>query len=70
MWMVLPELNIARANATGIVMMDYLYVFGGKDQYFINKIERLNLKNISSKCEVIDVVLSVGASDIGLIPLA
>jgi hypothetical protein len=69
MWMVLPELNIARANASGIVMLDYLYVFGGKDQAFINTIERLNLKNISSKFEVIDVVLPVGASDIGLVPL-
>ena len=53
--MCLPELIIARISSTGIVIQDFLYVFGGKNENgFIKSIERLNLKNISSKFEVID----------------
>lgn len=57
MWMSLPDMNIARISPTGIIIQDYLYVFGGKTEQlkFINKIERLNLKNLQSKFELIDI---------------
>ena len=56
MWMSLPELNIPRISPSGVCLLDYLYVFGGRsdNQQYITKIERLNLKNIASKWEVIE----------------
>ena len=54
--MCLPDLIIARISPSGIVIQDYLYVFGGKNENgYIKSIERLNLKNNSSKFEVIDL---------------
>jgi len=32
MWMCLPDMNIARSSPSGIVIQDYLYVFGGKNE--------------------------------------
>ncbi len=67
--MTFPELNIARSNATGVVMIDHLYVFGGKNENgYVRQIERLNLKNINSKFETIDIMLPhTGACDIGVV---
>jgi len=31
-WMAMPELNIARSNASACVISDHLYVFGGKNE--------------------------------------
>ena len=70
--MTFPELNIARSNASGVVMIEHLYVFGGKnEQGFVKQVERLNLRNINSKFEIVtDLVLpNSGAADIGILPV-
>lgn len=71
MWMCLPELNIGRSNASGAIILDHLYVFGGKgDKGYVKQIERLYLKNTAAKFEIIDIQLpNQGASDIGIISL-
>lgn len=52
-------------------MIDHLYVFGGKNETgYIRQIERLNLKNINSKFEVIDITLPHGACDIGIVMIS
>lgn len=69
MWMTLSELNVARMSPSVIVIQDYLYVFGGKtDTGYTNLIERLNLKSLQSKFELIDVKLNEPCCDLGLIP--
>lgn len=72
MWMCLPELNTARSNATGVIMVDHLYIFGGKNEKgYVRQIERLNLKNINSKFESLELTLPhSGACDIGVVPMS
>ncbi len=72
MWMCLPELNTARSNATGVIMVDHLYIFGGKNEKgYVRSIERLNLKNINSKFESLELMLPhSGACDIGVVPMS
>ena len=66
----MPSLNIARMNATGQTIGDYLYVFGGISGGAT--IERLNLKmnmqRMGDKFELLDIKLPCSASDIGLLP--
>ena len=52
----MPDLNIARISAAVVVISDHLYVFGGKNEKFgyVSAVERINLKNLASKFEVID----------------
>jgi len=59
-WMAMPDLNIARISAAVVVILDHLYVFGGKNEKFgyVSAIERINLKNSTSKFEVIELQLS------------
>lgn len=69
--MLMPDMAIARISPTGICIMDYLYVFGGKssESLFFRQIERINLKT-TSKFEVLpDVNLQEGVSDMGLVPI-
>lgn len=68
-WMTFPELNIPRSNATGVIMIDHLYVIGGKNETgFVRQIERLNLKSFNNKFETIDIMLPhSGACDIGVV---
>jgi len=56
MWMCIPDMQTARMSASGICMLDYLYIFGGKGDkgQFIRQIERINLKSLN-KFELIDV---------------
>ncbi len=56
----MPDLNIARISAAVVVILDHLYVFGGKNEKFgyVSAIERINLKNPTSKFEVIELQLS------------
>ena len=69
-WQNMPNLNIARMNATGITIGDSLYVFGG--QAGGTSIERLNLKlnmqRSGDKFELLEIRLPKQASDIGLVP--
>ena len=55
-WMAMPELIIARSNASVVVISDHMYVFGGKNDKFgyVSAVEKINLKNIASKFEVIE----------------
>jgi len=41
-WQGMPSLQVARQNASGLTIGDYLYVFGGSGG--CNSIERLNIK--------------------------
>lgn len=70
--MTFPELNVARYNASGVIMVEHLYVIGGRNEHgFVRQVERLNLKNINSKFEIIEVMLpNTGACDIGIVPLS
>ena len=70
-WQSMPNLNIARRNASGQTIGDSLFVFGGIGGS--TTIERLNLKlNMQrtggDKFELIEVKLPYPASDIGLLP--
>jgi hypothetical protein len=68
-WMSLPELNYARVSSSVAVLADYLYVFGGRNTSgYVPQIERLNLKNINSRFEVIECQLITPAVDIGIVP--
>jgi hypothetical protein len=67
----MPDMNIARKSPTGVCVMDYLYVFGGKatDNHYIRQIERINLK-LCNKFEVLaDVQLQDGITDMGIVPI-
>jgi N-acetylneuraminic acid mutarotase len=70
-WKSLADLNVARSCASGTILGDYLYVFGGAECE--TSIERFNLKasmtKIVEKFETIDIKLPIGASDIGILPL-
>ena len=71
MWMALPDLITACMSASGTILLDHLYVFGGKNEFgqYLNRIERLNLKNSGSKFEPIEVQMPEAACDVGLLPL-
>jgi hypothetical protein len=68
-WRGIANLNIARSSASGSVMGDHLYVFGGTNE---STIERFNLKSsmvkIVEQFELLDVKLPLSASEIGIIP--
>ncbi len=67
----MPDLNIARSSASIAVISDHMYVFGGKNEKFgyVSAVERINLKNIASKFEVIEQSLTMPAADTGIVPL-
>lgn len=69
-WQGLPGLNVARQNASGMTLGDYLYVFGGSGG--CNSIERLNIKldmqRTGEKFVLLDIKLPTAASDIGFVP--
>jgi hypothetical protein len=70
-WRSLADLNVARACASGAILGDYLYVFGGSELEMT--IERFNLKasmtKVIEKFDILEVKLPVGSSEIGIIPL-
>jgi hypothetical protein len=79
-WQSLPSLNTARASASGHILSDHLYVFGGNttspSSHRITplaSIERLNLKRCLSSStphfEPLDVSLPLPLCDIGILPL-
>jgi hypothetical protein len=58
MWTCLPDMNFARISPTGLIIHDYLYTFGGKNEngLYLKSIERLNLQRLNqAKFEVLDV---------------
>ena len=69
-WQGMPSLQIARQNASGLTIGDYLYIFGGSGG--CNTIEKLNIKlnmqRNGDKFELIDIKLPIPSSDIGLLP--
>ena len=69
-WRGIANLNIARSSASGSVMGDHLYVFGGAND---SSIERFNIKSsmvkIVEQFELLEVKLPLAASEIGIIPL-
>ena len=69
-WQNLPDLVVPRAQASGCIMGDFLYVFGGIGGQ--STIERLNLKlnmvRTGDKFEKLEVKLPNDAFDIGVIP--
>jgi hypothetical protein len=69
LWTTMPDLSTARISPSAIAILDYLYVFGGKNQTgYLKSIERLNLKN-ATKFEGIDVQMNEGCTDTGLVPM-
>jgi len=54
-WQTLPNLQVARASASGCILSDHLYVFGGTsapDQACLSTIERLNVKLCISRSDI------------------
>jgi hypothetical protein len=67
-WQGLPNLNVARASASGTTIGDNLYIFGGLGD--LSSIERLCLKQGKSDAfETLDVKLPIGCQDMGFVPL-
>ena len=51
----MPDLNIARIGASAIIISEFVYVFGGRNENgYVSAIERMNLKNLVSCFEVIE----------------
>ena len=58
MWTYLTDMNFARVSPTGVIIHDYLYVFGGiyENGLYLKSIERLSLQRVNQgKFEVLDV---------------
>ena len=69
-WQSMPDLVVPRAKASGCIIGDFLYVFGGVGSSAT--IERFNLKmnmvRTGDKFEKIDAKLPSDAYDIGVVP--
>ena len=70
-WRTIADLNVPRSCASGSILGDYLYVFGGSELEMT--IERFNLKasltKVVEKFEILDIKLPTGSSEIGIVPL-